>query len=89
MIRNFFLATIRNISRNKGFTFINITGLAIGLAASLLIMLWVQDELSFERFHRNAGNHLQGRGGPVLFRREISCNCHTSSQRASLEGEDT
>jgi predicted permease len=56
MIRNFFLATIRNISRNKGFTFMNVTGLAIGLAASLLILLWVQEELSYDRFHRNAEN---------------------------------
>jgi len=56
MIRNFFLATIRNISRNKGFTFINVAGLAIGLAASLMITLWVQEELSYDRFHKNAGN---------------------------------
>ncbi len=54
MIRNFFLTAVRNISRHKGFTFINITGLAIGLAASLLILLWVQDELSYDRFHENA-----------------------------------
>ncbi len=51
MIRNFFLVTLRNISRQKAFTFINITGLAIGLAVSLLILLWVQDELSYDRFH--------------------------------------
>ncbi|MEZ5018645.1 MAG: ABC transporter permease [Bacteroidales bacterium] len=51
MIRNFFLVTFRNISRHKAYTFINITGLAIGLAASLLILLWVQDELSYDRFH--------------------------------------
>jgi len=51
MIRNFFLVTLRNISRQKAFTIINITGLAIGLAASLLILLWVQDELSYDRFH--------------------------------------
>lgn len=51
MIRNFFLVTFRNISRQKAFTFINITGLAIGLAASLLILLWIQDELSYDRFH--------------------------------------
>ena len=51
MNRNFFLVTLRNISRQKAFTFINITGLAIGLAASLLILLWVQDELSYDRFH--------------------------------------
>jgi len=56
MIRNFLLTAVRNISRHKGFTFINVTGLAIGLAASLLILLWVQDELSFDRFHENAGS---------------------------------
>lgn len=56
MIKNFFLIAFRNISRNKGFTFINVTGLAIGLAASLLILLWVQDELSYEKFHENAEN---------------------------------
>ena len=56
MIRNFFLTAVRNISRHKGFTFINVSGLAIGLAASLLILLWVQDELSFDRFHENAGS---------------------------------
>jgi putative ABC transport system permease protein len=56
MIRNFFLTAVRNISRHKGFTIINVTGLAIGLAASLLILLWVQDELSFDRFHKNAEN---------------------------------
>jgi predicted permease len=56
MIRNFFLIAVRNISRHKGFTFINVTGLAIGLAASLLILLWVQDEFSFEKFNANAGN---------------------------------
>jgi predicted permease len=54
MIRNFLLTAVRNISRHKGFTFINVTGLAIGLAASLLILLWVQDELSFDRFHEHA-----------------------------------
>ena len=54
MIQNFFKIAIRNILRHKGFTFINVTGLAVGLAASLLILLWVQDEFSFEKFNRNA-----------------------------------
>ena len=54
MIKNFFLITFRNIARHKGFTFINVTGLAIGLAASILVLLWVQDELSFEKFNLNA-----------------------------------
>ena len=56
MIKNFFRIAIRNISRHKGFTFINITGLAVGLAASLLILLWVQDEFSYEKYNLNAEN---------------------------------
>ncbi len=55
MIKNFFVIAVRNILKHKVFSFINVTGLAVGLAASLLILLWVQDELSFERFNRNAG----------------------------------
>lgn len=54
MIRNFFTIALRNIVRQKGYSFINVTGLAIGLATSMLILLWVQDELSFEKFNRNA-----------------------------------
>jgi len=54
MIKNFFLIAGRNIARHKGFTFLNVTGLAVGLAASLLILLWVQDEFSYEKFNRNA-----------------------------------
>ena len=51
MIKNFFKIAVRNIARHKVFTFINVTGLAVGLAASLLILLWVQDEFSFEKFN--------------------------------------
>jgi len=51
MIHNFFRIAFRNIARHKGFTLINITGLAVGLAASLLILLWVQDEYSYEKFN--------------------------------------
>lgn len=53
MLKNYFIIALRNIKRNKVFSFINITGLAIGMAACLLIILWVRDELSFNRFHRN------------------------------------
>jgi putative ABC transport system permease protein len=56
MISNFLRIAIRNISRNKSITFINVAGLAIGLAASLLILLWVQDELSYESFNTDAEN---------------------------------
>jgi len=56
MIKNFFRIAVRNISRNKSITFINVAGLAIGLSASLLILLWVQDELSYESFNTDAEN---------------------------------
>jgi putative ABC transport system permease protein len=56
MTHNLFRIVFRNILRNKVFTFINVTGLAVGLAASLLILLWIQDELSFEKFNLNAEN---------------------------------
>jgi putative ABC transport system permease protein len=56
MFKNFFRISFRNISRNKGFTFINVSGLAVGIAASLLILLWVQDEFSYDKFNERAGN---------------------------------
>jgi len=51
MIKNYFRIAWRNLVRNKAFTTINILGLALGLACSLLIMLWVQDERSVDGFH--------------------------------------
>jgi putative ABC transport system permease protein len=54
MLRNYLKIALRNIIRHKGHTFINITGLAVGLATCILITLWVMDELSFDRFHQNA-----------------------------------
>ncbi|GAB2790262.1 ABC transporter permease [Rhabdobacter roseus] len=57
MIRNYLKIAWRNLARNKAFTIINILGLALGLACSLLILLWVQDERSVDGFHAN-GQHL-------------------------------
>jgi putative ABC transport system permease protein len=56
MIKNICRLAWRNVFRNKVFAFLNITGLAVGLTASLLILLWIQDELSFEKFNANAEN---------------------------------
>lgn len=56
MIENYFKTAWRNLWKNKTFSFINIFGLATGIASSLLIFLFVQDELSFDRFHKDAGN---------------------------------
>jgi putative ABC transport system permease protein len=46
---------LRKIRRRKGISFLNIFGLAVGIAAGLLILLWVRDERGFDRFHRDAG----------------------------------
>lgn len=51
MLKNFFKITIRNLWRNKGYSSINIFGLAIGMAAAMLILLWVHNEVSFDRYH--------------------------------------
>ena len=56
MLKNFFRVAFRNILKHKGFTFINVTGLAVGLTAALLIILWVQDELSYDRFNTDGAN---------------------------------
>jgi putative ABC transport system permease protein len=53
MIRNFFKVAYRNLLRNKGFSAINITGLAVGMASAILILLWIQDEFSYDGFHKN------------------------------------
>ncbi len=52
MFRNYLLTAWRNIRKNKLFSFINTVGLAIGLTCSLLIAMWLADELSYDRFHR-------------------------------------
>ncbi len=50
MLKNYLLTALRNFSKNKFYTFINISGLSIGTACSILILLWVFDELSFDKF---------------------------------------
>ncbi|WP_020530145.1 ABC transporter permease [Flexithrix dorotheae] len=54
MIKNYLKTSLRNILRHKLYTFINILGLAVGITASIFILLWVTDELSYDRFHENS-----------------------------------
>ena len=56
MFRNYLKIAWRNITRNKAFSFINIGGLGLGIACSLLIFLWVQDERNVDAFHVNSAN---------------------------------
>ena len=54
MIKNYLIVALRQLRRGRAFTFINVAGLALGLASCLLILLYVQDELSFDRHHEKA-----------------------------------
>ncbi|MFA8341386.1 MAG: ABC transporter permease [Rhodothermaceae bacterium] len=56
MFKNYFKIALRNISKNKVYSFINIFGLAIGLAAAIIIFRWTEDELSTNMFHKNIDN---------------------------------
>ena len=53
MFKNYLKTAFRNLWKNKVFSLINIMGLALGLACSLLIMLWVNDEYNVDAFHKN------------------------------------
>jgi len=56
MIINYIRTAIRNLQRNKVYASINALGLSLGLAAAMLIMLYVKDEVSYDRFHKDAGD---------------------------------
>ena len=59
MLKNYFKTAWRNLFKNKFYSFINILGLTTGLAVGILILLWVQDELSFDTFHSKAAHIYQ------------------------------
>lgn len=54
MLRNYLKIVLRNMGRHKVYTFINLAGLAVGLACTVFISLWVSDEMSYDRFHQKA-----------------------------------
>lgn len=54
MIKNYFKTAWRNLWKNRFYSSINLLGLSVGLAVGLIILLWVKDELSYDRFHAEA-----------------------------------
>lgn len=56
MIKNYFRTTFRNLWKNKGYSLLNIGGLAVGIACAALILLWVEDELTFNHYFSNRDN---------------------------------
>lgn len=59
MFKNYIKIAWRNLFRNKGFSFTNILGLTIGMTCTLMIFLWVKDELNYDKFHKNYGDTYQ------------------------------
>ena len=53
MIKSYFTIALRNLLKNPGYSFINIAGLATGMAVALLIGLWIWDELAYDKYHEN------------------------------------
>jgi ABC-type antimicrobial peptide transport system permease subunit len=51
MLKNYLKVAFRNLWRNKGFSFINIAGLAVGMGSAILILLWMQNEIGYDDFH--------------------------------------
>ena len=60
MFKNYLLTTLRTIIKHRGFTFINVTGLTIGMACCIMILLFITNELSYDRYHENANQIYRG-----------------------------
>ena len=71
MLKNYLKTAVRFFFRDKGYSFLNMAGLAIGLACFALLMMWVQDEVNWDRFHENS---------PLIYRLESN----TPAQPAPL-----
>ena len=56
MFKNYFKVAVRSLAKNRFFSIINVAGLAVGMAVCFLIMVWVQYELSYDKFHKNIDN---------------------------------
>ncbi len=76
MIRNYLKITLRNALRYKGFTLLNLLGLIVGIASSMLILLWINDEVKVDKFHENSDRIYQ------LFRNVHQGNGMISTNRA-------
>ena len=67
MLKNYFKIAWRNFKKQRTFSIINVLGLSLGIASCFIIMLYVQDELSYDRFNNNADNIVR-----VIFKADIS-----------------
>ena len=78
MLKNYFKVAFRHLRRNRLYAIINIVGLTIGMMCALFAILYVEDELSFDKFHKNA---------PQLYRLTTSITNQGGSQQTVGTGQ--
>src|SRR5688572_15727005 len=83
MIRNYFKTAWRNIIRSKGYSAINIGGLAVGMAVAMFIGLWVYDELTYDQYHKNYDRIAQ-----VMQHASINGKIETKTANPALMGPE-
>jgi hypothetical protein len=74
MIKNYFKIAWRSLMRGKSFSIINIAGLAIGMAGAILILLWIQNEINYDKFHGNKNRLYEVYGLTVLDGKQATIN---------------
>lgn len=84
MFRNYLKVALRNVLRHKAFSMINIAGLAIGMTCSIFILLWVQNELSYDGFHANAGKTYRIVADASGFKAAVNCAAMPAELRAKF-----
>ncbi|MGI8952359.1 MAG: ABC transporter permease [Chitinophagaceae bacterium] len=77
MFKNYLKIAFRNLWRSKAFSIINISGLAIGMASAILILLWIQNEISYDRFMQMKIDYTRHGTEESLI---INCNAGTQHQ---------
>ncbi len=81
MLKSYFITAWRYLTRHKTYSIINIAGLSIGLACAMLILLYVKDEASFDKFHKNVNNVYR-----IVTLSKFGGNYHKDSNTGFLQG---
>ncbi|MBN9298476.1 MAG: ABC transporter permease [Filimonas sp.] len=87
MFKNYLKIAVRNLLKSKSFSFINITGLAVGMAGVILILLWMQNELSIDQYHENK-DRIYAVWNKAVFDGKIQCWSVTPKPLAAAMKQD-
>src|SRR5688572_20803182 len=83
MLKNYFKIAWRNLFKSKTSSIINISGLAVGMAVAILIALWIYDEVSFNKYHKNYDRIVQ-----VFQHQTISGKVETENSMPAVLGPE-